>query len=682
MATKSSFLVVLLALIALSVVWHFQAHFNTPHAEARIIQLVDRSAPAGELPSKDRISDLSVHAKAKEETAAEISRPHSHDRLVAILIVDTAQHVTEWDGAIPINIICAAASIQQQHLEQLKSSRPSLAKAVVHSVQPRQPNAPLHASDCTDSTVSGFAINEAEDVLLFIQGGHRISPVAVRWTEKSLPATPPGQAAAVALASAQGMPLASDASKDAKACFDAAGRRVGNGVCAAPMDATVLHSCTVSPGAMAVRASIWRDTQSSMRAAANGTQWSAFEQACERSQWRVQHLNLGAHLALAAPFAATEGDVATAVLQWWRPELDHISLDDVLDLSDAGKQSAEVKYDGGHSGTPQLLHVMHSMQRAQQLPFLGLTVSNEGFVNMTLAWMCQVSALPGVLERSVLVCTDTPCLDALRAHPASKRLGAIVGVDMLARLQTAYNELGMGVFAGNLGADLKYGTKVYHLFVLVRQLQLKDMVEGGVPFLLFETDAWWQRSAYEYLDKVLATNGSLELAVHAGVKYDAARLNITQAPFDMLLYVDDARFWNKQRIGIGVGFYLSLPLPGTVRVFDKWSSDVKSSMLASTKYGGTHVHETEQVMLQKLVAQKYKGFRPAFLPQKLFPNGEFYNKVATARAAKDKIAADEVVVVQFNYVIGAGTKATRAKRYNHWGLADDGQCMPLSQLPL
>ena len=600
--------------------------------------------------------------------------------LLIALIAHSSTQLHQWQGPA-VHLLCVTGAVSASAIAHAQRLVPALAGAAVH----RPPAASgqqggLHPVHCAGAILRTGAVEDS-DQLLFVQGGVQLAPVALRWTRRAL-GSRAGAAAGgmVALASVRGMPLMHS---NAPPCFDPAGRRVGSGVCAPPLDALLVHSCAAPPQALAAGAALWRQLAAATTPDVVGEADldAALSAQCRRGSWRVAHLNLGGRLTLARP----HGSNTVQLQQQWRAELDDALEAAALDVVVANI-TPDHKHDLGyvpeHSGTNALVRSMKRIMTTQRAPFPGLVIANAAFVEMTLHWLCQVRGMAGVLERTVVLCIDAGCIDAMRSAPVSRRLGAVAGMDMTARLQALRLELGMEAHGASLEADLKYGSQAYHLFMLTRQLILKDLVDSNVPYLLFETDAWWQRDAYAYLDAVLATGGELQPQRHPPSPPSAVVLQPNKVPFDMLLYVDVPEQDDATRLGVGGGFFLALPLPGTKRLFEEWASNVKDSVLASTHYGGTRVHETEQVMFQRLVSDRFAGFRPALLPVQLFPNGQFYHGLTSAEEAVAKVQKQGAIVIQFNYVVGAGGKVSRAKRFNQWGLTEAGTCRTLRSLPL
>lgn len=587
-------------------------------------------------------------------------------RTHVVLLARSIQHLRTWTSPV-VHTICAAAGVPPLDIANVQRRVPALTSAAVHSVKLPQGahDHGLHPLNC--GFPSSGDVPAEGDLIFFVDAGMQLSPLALRWAGGV--AAREQQTGIVALASIKGIPLMIS---DAKPCFDEVGVRGAAGACVPPLDALHVLSCLPSSEAMVVKAGVWKVLQAGFRASsASGDEFIA--QECRRSAWRVRHLNLGAKLSLARP----QGSNTAELLRQWRPELNHLAQLQVLDVSAAPMGEAGA-YQPAHSGTAQLAASMHSIMQQQQVPFTGLVIANTGFIEMTLHWLCQVRGLTGVLERTVVLCTDQGCLDALRQHGVTRRLGAVLGVDMTARIQALRLELGMKARGASLENDLKYGTQAYHVFMLARQLILKDLVDVNVPYLLFETDAWWQSSAYVYLDRVLASGGKLHLEELKGVT--GGSISTQGVPFDMLLYVDVYEQDDPNWLGVGGGLFLSLPTKHTKLLFEEWASMVKDSVLESLHYEGTRHHETEQYMFQRLVSERFAGFTPALLPIELFPNGRFYKGLATAADAKAKIVQQQTIMVQYNYVIGAGNKVRRAKHFGHWGLSDESTCKPLSAL--
>jgi len=266
-------------------------------------------------------------------------------------------------------------------------------------------------------------------------------------------------------------------------------------------------------------------------------------------------------------------------------------------------------------------------------------------------------------------------------HPAAAAVGAIVGVPMDLRLEATRATLGMERFKGTFPQGLDWGTVVYHLLMLTRQMLLRDLVQAGVPFLMMETDAWWRKNAYEYLDRVLASKGALQHREHVGLHFNVHELNTSTAPLDMLLYVVVPQPRKPELIGVGGDFFLAIPSSTTCRLFERWTQAVLGSIQESMAYKNAGVNPTEQELLQHLLFKKAEGVRAVLLPLALFPSGQVYDTASSAMALQAKLAKSDAVVVQFNYRVGTEGKIDRAKRFGQWGLNADGTCAPLRHSP-
>jgi len=583
-----------------------------------------------------------------------------------VLIADSIDQLRSWRGP-PVKFICAPRQIDPQSIAQVQREMVlEFGSAAVILAARRRHMRHLGRnwppSLCSIHThVSEF---DQTDVLVFIDAQFELSPVAPLWIRAALDAAIPGsQSRVLQLASVGGQSLPFGSSMASSV--------------ASPLPPTYLHmmlvsSCSAWSGAFALSVGLWRTLQPAWEDASG-----SLRSLCMAGDWHALHLNLGATMTLAGRVGSRE----TRLLPFWRGEL-HL-----LDLSEQSKSiyspaTLPMEPNADPSlGSVQLADTMLGLAGSLGVPFVGLVMLNSAFLQMTLHWLCQVRGMQGVLARTVLVCTDAACLDELRSHPAAAAVGAIVGVPMDLRLEATRARLGMGRFKGTFLQGLDWGTVDYHLLMLTRQMLLRDLAQAGVPFLMMETDAWWRKNAYEYLDRVLASKGALQHREHVGLHFNVHELNANTAPFDMLLYVDVPKPRKPELIGVGGGFFLAIPTSTTCRLFERWAQAVLGSIQESMAYKNAGVNPTEQELLQHLLFEKAEGVRAELLPVDLFPSGQVYGTVSSASALHAKLAKSDAVVIQFNYVIGTGVKIERAKQFGHWGLNADGTCGPLPHLP-
>lgn len=581
-----------------------------------------------------------------------------------MLMAESIEQLRAWRGP-PVSFICISGDILPRSVAQLQLEMSvELGPAAVLTAHrpllrrdgPRKP--PIFPSECSMHT--HLAALADSDKLVFVHAQFELSPVAPLWVHTALDSSNPGSVSRILqLGSINGRPLRPGAN---------AGPVVVESLSRVPQHAMLISSCSVSPSAFALSVGLWRKLEPVWREGLESVL-----DLCKSGVWHALHLNLGEKTTLAGRVGSRQ----TQLLPFWRGELDLLDLSaqskSIVSLSTLEKEQG----DGMSLGSAQLAAIMLRLSRSLEVPFVGLVMLNAAFLEMTLHWLCHVRGMQRVLERTVLVCTDAACLDALRSHPAAAAVGAIVGIPMDLRLHATRAHLGMRHSNSSFSQGLDWGTLDYHLLMLTRQLLLKDLIQARVPFLLFETDSWWRKNAYDYLDRVLASNGGLQHQEHAGLHFDVRKLNATAAPFDMLLYVDVPKPRKPNLIGVGGGFFLAVPTDTACRLFSRWTQAVLGSIRESSSYKNAGVNPTEQELLQQLLFEQAEGVRSMLLPLDLFPSGQLYETVSSASALRAMLTKSDAVAIQFNYIIGSEGKIERAKRFGQWGLNADGTCAPL-----
>ena len=534
--------------------------------------------------------------------------------------------------------------------------------------------------------------------LVFLQPDFALSPVAGRWLTHLHsvynPSAKGAVLAAVSLSSVRGLPLpvppspaAVAAVQAAQDCADQAVPTGGGpaategGVCAAPFDATVVLSGALSLSAFAAAPLAWGAFLATLP---TGTPQSAlgpaFTAFCNGSSKRALHLNLGTRLTLAAPVGPSAATLQ--LVQWWHPEMTALPVTplDMLSVEGdlAGLQAAAIE-----ASDKQLMRVLGWVPEHASVPFPGIMFINGGFVEMTLSWVCNVQSMPGVLERSVVLCTDVQCLDGLRGSALARRLGAVVGVSLMARIHRLLSSRNMKPLDATGAKSQGYDTNYFQLFMLVRQFMLRDIVQAGLPYLLEEPDAWWTRDAYAYFDGVLASGGEVNETKHRRVppaSIDVPAL-VAQNELDVVFYLDAP----KRKFGVGGGLFLALPTENSKAFFGEWSNRMMRIVARQAKIGKWGASANEQEMLQKLLAEAWGGLKYVFLPQRQFPNGGFYMGRRPGKTFHAALQQQRVIMLQMNYLPNLQRKVARAKQFGHWCLqGSDGQqsCKPAEELHL
>lgn len=110
-----------------------------------------------------------------------------------------------------------------------------------------------------------------------------------------------------------------------------------------------------------------------------------------------------------------------------------------------------------------------------------LQLLNEGFVEITKSWICNVKDLPRVLDRTLFVCTDVECYKQL------KRFVQTQNIELHIHLQVHKSE-----------KVLRYGQMSYYEFILFRATLLESLLRNGISLFLVESDAIWYGDITKY----------------------------------------------------------------------------------------------------------------------------------------------------------------------------------------
>ena len=293
--------------------------------------------------------------------------------------------------------------------------------------------------------------------------------------------------------------------------------------------------------------------------------------------------------------------------------------------------------------------------------FAGLTIINAAFVDMTLSWLCNTARMPGVHERSVMVCTDQECLFRMRTSPVAARVSSVLGLNLFLRTAHVPGADAMRSAEQEAGA-LRYATVHYILMMIARQQLLADLVLSGVPYLLFETDALWADDAYSWLGRALAS----------GKVWDRQRKEGRPAglpAFDFIGYVDGGTR------GIGGGFFLTFATQEARALCSLWNNMMQSEIgkikNISDHHAGMHI---DQRTLKHAFNLFDANGSVAIFPPPLFPSGKWYRSRNTSEGDLAHVVSEGIVVLQFNWIVGVQAKVERAVDYGHWFLEKGGVC--------
>ncbi|XP_014667448.1 PREDICTED: uncharacterized protein LOC106809018 [Priapulus caudatus] len=245
------------------------------------------------------------------------------------------------------------------------------------------------------------------------------------------------------------------------------------------------------------------------------------------------------------------------------------------------------------------------------------TVVNDAFVPLTFNWLCNTKDM-GVHESVVLVATDREAFAKLRRH--------------WPRVASVLLDLGDDMRRTHLFGDVGYEKLMIKRTEFINAaLQADD-----ARVLLFETDALWLR------------NPIAELARGSNA-------------YDILVAL------NRPNGEIAGNFLYFRPTPKT-KLFWAEKTRLMTSQLAGFvgKRSDDRTPENDQKYVTKLLAARYADVLVAVWPLERVQTGRWY----TRQTVRAKPTLPDVI--NNNFVRGIAAKETRAKRWRHWFLRDDG----------
>ena len=247
--------------------------------------------------------------------------------------------------------------------------------------------------------------------------------------------------------------------------------------------------------------------------------------------------------------------------------------------------------------------------------FVMIQLLNEGYINMTKSWVCNVYRFEDVLQKVLFIATDE------------------VSFRSLSTFDKALNVICVPYVAEK---NLAYGQYAYYKFMLFRSKLLLHLLQKKIMLWLVESDAVWLEDP---TDLVLSTKG------------------------DMVTMSDD----HPPKKLLQGGFQLLRPTSPTISVWMKLLKLLVASLEGAKSGSQMGDSGSEQLMLDKLI-RKEPNLTVAWLPFEKFVSGLYYTKKDLAKNAT------RPMVILNNWIVGNSAKETRAKRWGHWYLTEDGSC--------
>ena len=253
---------------------------------------------------------------------------------------------------------------------------------------------------------------------------------------------------------------------------------------------------------------------------------------------------------------------------------------------------------------------IHEIQTAHG--FARIQLLNQGYVEFTKSWVCNVRPFPDVLASTLFITTDTIAYQ---------------------ELQKIFPTLHIVLELYSSPAQLTYGQHAYYSFMLFRTALISRMLRTGATLWLTESDSVWFSDPTSH---VLAVEGDM-----VTMNDDTAPRKMTQG-----------------------GFVLLRATPTTLRLWSRLMVQLSSKMnhtLAGVDMGDTG---SEQIMMNELVKTE-PHLKLAWLDPNLFVSGKYYSM---------QPKPSHPAVVLNNWIAGNAAKKQRAKQWGHWFLDDAGVC--------
>ena len=384
---------------------------------------------------------------------------------------------------------------------------------------------------------------------------------------------------------------------------------------------------------------------------------STFNAFCAERNMSTVHSNLGERLTWMKTKSNVGGNIE--VVPFWRREYETFPSRPLGVDHQAGTQVWRAAASIIEANTLKMALFKATPPRDNS--FAGLVIINAAFVDMTLSWLCNTASMPGVHERSVLVCTDQECLFRMRTSTVAARVSAVLGLNLFLRTTHVPGADAVRNVEREAGA-LRYASVHYNLMMIARQALLADLALSGVPYLLFETDALWADDAYSWLDRALASGKVWDRQRKEGRPADLPA-------FDFVGYVDGGAR------DIGGGFFLTFATPEARALVSLWDTmmqtEIRKIKDISAHHAGMHI---DQRTLKHVFNLFDANGSVAIFPPPSFPPGSWYMSRNTSEGDLAHVVSEGIVVLQFNWVAGVQAKIDRAIKYGHWFLEEGCVC--------
>lgn len=249
---------------------------------------------------------------------------------------------------------------------------------------------------------------------------------------------------------------------------------------------------------------------------------------------------------------------------------------------------------------------------------LVLQILNEGYLEMTKSWICNVKSFPGAINHVLFVATDQISYNTLKEFDPT-----------------------LTIYLVNVNAvkNMEYGQKIYFKYMLWRAKFLETLLLNDITILLTEADQFWFKNVVD------------DIKQRVSFEIDFLTLN---------------DFCSSEKKLVNNGFRLIRPSIQLVQIWKNYISKYESML---NEYKNTQDTKdigdvSEQILLSNMIKSSSLSYK--FLPVESYVCGKYF---------EDPRKYNDPILVHNNWIKGNHNKIARAKKWGHWFLDGKGKCI-------
>lgn len=297
-----------------------------------------------------------------------------------------------------------------------------------------------------------------------------------------------------------------------------------------------------------------------------------------------------------------------------------------------------LKFDSGQEkrsvfrklNTEKITYLTESSKILKNHKFIYFQTLNSKFLKLTKNWICQVSE--SVLNQTLFIATDLKSFEAIKNYTNHVILSQ----------NSVSNE------------KLSYGEINYFKYMLWRTAVILDLLKNNIPLFIIESDATWLSNPSDYIEK----NNYQGCDFIAG-NDRITKVKVAECGFILLNSTENMlKLWQE----------LYYKLETNWNLIKNSSFRSKSKIVRARQLGRLNEMNLFNALLKE---NKYQTISDCWFPVNDFPNGLWYSD----RWPVNKTEISVPVVIQNNYIKGNEKKVERAKKFGHWFLDENDNCL-------